>query len=269
VEAARASLRANDVEGAIARLREAIEADPGCIEAHELMLTAANRQVTRAIKHTAPAGERDSAARRAQTETTRKLEALYEAWMQKFPAQAAFPWMLSELAMYRDFAKVESYAKKAVALDPQLSQAWRTLSLIEEARGNDARRLECLKRAVEAQPEEPAWAFYYATANRRSRPEQFVKLASEVAIRFPDHERGAQSLYWLAVEAETPQERLRWLERLRAAFAPERFGWSSAGMEVLFNLYSGHKPQKALELAGDMVKRLGSGPGSDRWLGLL
>ncbi|MBK7601450.1 MAG: hypothetical protein IPJ07_24175 [Acidobacteria bacterium] len=69
--------------------------------------------------------------------------------------------------MYKDYAKVEQHTRKAVELDPRFARAWQTLALVEEVRGNNANEHSYLKKAAEAAPDNPAYAFYYANSLKR------------------------------------------------------------------------------------------------------
>jgi thiol-disulfide isomerase/thioredoxin/Tfp pilus assembly protein PilF len=264
VQAARDALKSNDYAAAQSALRDAIETEPGLMEAHELLRSVINQKVGTVMrKPDAAPEERESAAKQAREEAIRQTEELYNGWLTKFPKEPAIPWVLSEINMYRDYEKLERYAKQAIALDPKFSQAYMTLSLVEEARGDEAKRLEYLKRATDSHPDDPNWAFYYASALRTTRLKDHIEASAKVSERFPASERGAQALYWLGFEAEKTPERLQWLERLRSKFPPEKFTWSESGVSILFDIYARTEPAKALELAQDMVKRLEAKGGSD------
>jgi thiol-disulfide isomerase/thioredoxin len=264
VQAARDALKSNDYAAAQSALRDAIEAEPGLIEAHELLRTVISQKVGAALrKPDVSTEERDRAAKQAREEAIRETEELYSGWLTKFPKEPAIPWMLSEINMYRDYGKLERYAKQAIALDPKFSQAYMTLSLVEEARGDEVKRLEYLKKAADGHPDDPNWAFYYASALRATYPTDHVAASAKVAERFPNSERGAQALYWLGFEAEKTPERIQWLERLRSKFPPEKYNWAESGMNILFDIYARTEPAKTLDLAQDMVKRLEAKGGTD------
>jgi thiol-disulfide isomerase/thioredoxin len=264
VDAAKAATKAKKFDEAVQNLREAIDADPGLIEAHESMRTVISQKVMAELAGP-ESPDRDKAAKAAREESTKQLIAMYEGWLQKYPKQAAIPWMLSELNMYKDYDKVERYAKQAVAVDPKFARAYQTLSLIEEARGDVKKRVDYLRVAAEADPTDPSWSFYYAYSLKDSDPALHQKLAVQVAEKFPSSERGAQSLYWLGFDARKIEDKIMWLERLKASFAPEKYSWSESGMSGLFDAYSKKDPAKALALAQEMTTKITAAADLKSW----
>ncbi|MCY3839440.1 MAG: redoxin domain-containing protein, partial [Gammaproteobacteria bacterium] len=118
-------------------------------------------------------------------------------------------------------------------------------------------------KAVETAPESPDKAFYYAARLNQTDPVLGREKSLEVAERFPESERGAQALYWLAYRTEARDEQIALYERLRTTYAPEDFSWSASGMTVLTDLYSESHPEKALALAEKMVAATAEEP--DGW----
>jgi thiol-disulfide isomerase/thioredoxin len=86
-----------------------------------------------------------------------------------------------------------------------------------------------------------------------------------VATRFPATERGAQGLYWAAYEAPLLTQKLAIYERLRREFPPEKFSWSESGMSDLFDVLVGVDPEKARELAADMIDRIPAASEKKTW----
>jgi tetratricopeptide (TPR) repeat protein len=152
-------------------------------------------------------------------EQNQKSITIYEEWAQRYPKSAVIEWQLGELYMYKDYDKVEQYARKALALDPKFARAYQTLSLIAEVRGDEKQRLEFLSKAAQSAAQDPSPLFYYASALGRSDPALHRKLSLEVATRFPESERGAQALYWLGLEADKQEERIAYLEPRRISTA--------------------------------------------------
>jgi thiol-disulfide isomerase/thioredoxin len=190
----------------------------------------------------------------------------YEAWCDKFPNKPVFPATLADAWEYDDYKKAEMYAKKALAIDPKYAKSYMTLSLIAEAGGDEKARFEYLKKAAEAQSNDPSWSFYYASAFEYSDQEKYRTLSMDVAKRFPNTERGAQALYWLAFNAPTKEESIRIDLQLKEMFPPAKFGWSLDGMSHLFELYMPSQPQKAVDLAKEIVS---AKPNDKTWTALL
>ena len=120
-----------------------------------------------------------------------------------------------------------------------------------------------MKKAVETAPDSPDKAFYYASRLNQSDPPLGRRKSLEVAERFPESERGAQSLYWLAFKTEDRDEQISLYERLRTAYPPEEFDWSASAMTMLADLYSESEPDKALAIAQQMVAATAEEP--DGW----
>ena len=226
VEEAKAAIAAKDNAKAAAALKAAIELDPDLTEAHD--------QLARAV----PTDERIK---------------LYEGWAKQFPDKAIFPAKLADASLYDDYQKARAYAERAVTIDPKCAPAYMTLSLIAEAAGDIAGRQAYLKKATDAAPDDPAWFFYYASSFENVDRTRYRDLMREVARRFPNHERGAQALYWLAANSVDPEEKIRFGEQLRNSYAPGKFNWSESGMSDLFETYTQSGPAKAVKLAEDMT----------------
>jgi thiol-disulfide isomerase/thioredoxin len=239
VAEAKNAVAAKDTAKAVALLKEAVELDPDLPEALDQFARVASRD--------------------------ERLRA-YEAWARKFPDKPVFPSTLADAWEYDDYKKSEAYAKQAVAIDPNYAKAYMTLSLIAEASGDQKARLEYLKKAAEAQPDDPSWAFYYASAHHFSDPVRYRTLMLDVAKRFPNTERGAQALYWLAVDAPTMEESVRVSLMLKRDFPPEKFGWSMDRMSDFFELRMRTDPEQALALAKEMSA---AAPDDKTWAPLL
>lgn len=243
---------------AAAEFRKAIELDPNYAEAHSMFIISS--------KIGGRNGANESAAiKAADAVTIEKLKAIYAEWIEKDPKRAAYHWALGDIHMYKDYEKLERHMRKAIALDPKFARAWQSLSLVEEVRGNNANHQAYLKKAAKAAPDNPAYAFYYANSLKNANKALYVKSALDVAKRFPTHERGAQSLYWLGFNETNPAKKLQYLEQLRAQYPPAKISWSSSGMYMLFEEYHKTAPDKALALAEEMFKSAAAGYENREW----
>ncbi len=243
---------------AAAEYRKAIELDSNYAEAHSMFIFAS--------KIGGRNGATESAAiKAADAATIEKLKAIYAEWIEKDPKRAAYHWAMGDIHMYKDYDKLERHMRKAIALDPKFARAWQSLSLVEEVRGNNANHQAYLKKAAEAAPDNPAYAFYYANSLKNVNKALYVKSALDVAKRFPAHERGAQSLYWLGFNETNPAKKLQYLEQLRAQYPPAKISWSSSGMYMLFEEYHKTAPDKALALAEELIKAHPTGSQNRDW----
>ena len=248
---------------AVAHFRAAIELDPNNSQAHQQFIRAFQDLGRSEISAELDEAARDAAMKTAGDESFENLLALYQEWSQDMSGVAAYKWALGQLHMYRDYDKVRQYTNEAIVLDPGLADGYSTLALIADVSGDKERELELLRKAVEAAPDSPDKAFYYASTLRRTDRALWRTKSLEVAERFPESERGAQALYWLAYRTEDRDEQIALYERLRTTYPPEEFSWSASGMTVLADLYAESQPDRALALAEHMVAATADDP--DGW----
>lgn len=255
--------RERNVAEAVTHFRTAIELDPNNTQAHQMFIFAFQDLGRSEISAELDEAARNAAMKTAADESFESLLALYQEWSRDASDIAAYKWAMGQLYMYRDYDKVRQYTNEALALDPGLSDGYSTLALIADVSGDRNRQLELLKKAVETAPDSPDKAFYYAATLNQIDPVLGREKSLEVAERFPESERGAQSLYWLAYRTGDREERISVYERLRATYPPEEFDWSGSGMTQLADLYSESQPEKALALAEQMVAATAEEP--DGW----
>ena len=262
-DAGEQAYRERNLADAVTHFRAAIELDPTDTRAHQQYIRASQDLGRSEISAELDEDARREAMKGAADASFETLLALYQEWSQGSPEVAAYKWALGQLYMYRDYDKVRQYTNEAIALDPGLADGYSTLALMADVSGDKERELELLKKAVETAPDSPDKAFYYASRLNRSDPALGRTKSLEVAERFPESERGAQALYWLAYRTEDRDDKISLYERLRAAYPPEEFGWSESGMTLLADLYSDSRPQEALAIAEQMVAATAEEP--DGW----
>jgi thiol-disulfide isomerase/thioredoxin len=152
-----------------------------------------------------------------------------------------------------DAAKAEAWFNHAIELHPDLADDhdmlvrsmgagavdYRSIALIEEMRGNAAKSIEYLRIATQVAPNDPDAAFYYAISLRGVDPAEYRKLAEAVTIRFPGSDRGAQALYWLAIDTPLLDDRIALLEHYYNPPLPRAVLPSLAFVkELLFEAYT-------------------------------
>lgn len=184
------------------------------------------------------------------------LKAQYEAWMKKYPANYKVPLAIGTALYHREEPAATPYLKKVVAMKPQMAEVWQMLSIDAERWGNEKAAHEYMGKAKAAAPNDPSYAFYYAMDYEHTDPKKWREEIYTVAKRFPDHERGAQGLYWLAARSTDKAEKFKVGEQLIASYDPLKFSWSSSGASNLFDLYvSEGLYDKALALANKMSSK--------------
>lgn len=227
------AFKAKKYQEAVEAYRAAIEADPAYAAAHAEFIFASRSYLGR--------DDQDAAIA--------KLETVYDGWIKANPNVAAYHWAIADINFYKNPARAEESARRAVTLDPKFARAYQSLSLFAEMKGDNAASADYLRKAAEANPEDPQYLFYYARRVAKTDPTEGTRLSLQVVERFPQHERAAQSLYWLAADEERPDAKLQYLERLRKEFPPEKFNWSDSGMSLLYDVFAASDPAKALALA--------------------
>ena len=263
LEAGERANQERNLADAVEHFRTAIQLDPNSTEAHKQFIWAFQNLGRSEISADLDEAARDAAMEAAADESFENLLALYDEWSQDWSEVAGYKWALGQLYMYRDYDKVRQYTNEAIALDPGLADGYSTLALMADVSGDKERELELLRKAVETAPDSPDKAFYYAARLNQTDPALGRVKSLELAERFPESERGAQALYWLAFRTEDRDEQIALYERLRTTYPPEEFSWSGSGMTLLADLYSESQPEKALALAEQMVAATADDP--DGW----
>jgi len=217
-------------------LREAVEAHPDSISAHQKFI--------KAFKHSIP-----NATFQNEDSVLSLLESQYKNWMQQFPKSAAVPFALGDAYANAESPKAKPYLLKALVIDPKFDKAYFDLWIDAERWGEFKKGQQYIKKASELQPDNPDYAFYFADTYENSDPQKYIALSLDVVKRFPNSERGAQALYWLAFRSSDQKDKIEIYEQLKSKFPPEKFGWSAGAMSNYFDLLLQVNPAKALTLA--------------------
>ncbi len=187
-----------------------------------------------------------------------KLVSYYDKWIKANPNNANIPFALGEAYENEESPKAKSYLLKAVDINPKFTEAWGGLWIDAERWGDNKLALDYLKKAVDSDPSNPNYAFYYASSFSNIDTEKYKVLSQEVAQKFNTSERGAQALYWLAVRSAGNAYKESIFKQLKTQFDPQKFGWSSSGMNTYFDLLVGQKRYaEAKDLATEMVAKTG------------
>lgn len=189
----------------------------------------------------------------AMTITNPGLKPQYETWMKKFPSNYKVPFAIGNALYNREDPAATPYLKKVVAIKPQMAEVYQMLSIDAERWGNEKAAHEYMGKAKQAAPNDPSYAFYYAMDFEHTDPAKWREELYTLTKRFPDHERGAQGLYWLATRSTNKAEKFKVYEECIRLYDPLKFNWSSSSASGLFDLYvSEGIYDKALALATKM-----------------
>lgn len=231
----------------VKELQEKIEINPNDFDLHEKYLKASG--------FTAWGVEEDPA-----------FIVQYEKWMKKYPKSAVLPYALGHAYSGKESPKAKPYLLKAIKLDPKMDKAYFDLWLDAERWGEFDKGSDYIRKASELAPDNPDYAFYYASGLRKDQA-QYERMNLQVAERFPESERGAQALYWLAVRNPDPAMKVKYFELLREKYDPAKYGWSGSGMYSYYNMLLVKSPYKAWKIANEMVAVSSRESDKKRWEG--
>jgi thiol-disulfide isomerase/thioredoxin len=237
---------------ALAAFIQAIEADPDFLAAHEQLEESMSRW--RSAAHS----QKDPKLKLRADEMRRTVDLKYKEWERRFPDSVGIPYGMGVQLAGREDPGAKPYLLKAAARDPNNAKIYEMLSFDAERWGDKKASLEYMHKASLLDPQNPDYAFYYASGLNSVDPSQGQAAMLDVAKRFPTSGRGAQALYWLADKAPDDARRIAILEQMREQFSPEKFMWSAEGMSDLFDAYLRVDPLKAVKLAQEMQGKKGS-----------
>lgn len=184
------------------------------------------------------------------------LELQYRQWSEQFPSIATVPYAIGgAMASAYDY-RAKDWLLRAVEIDPKLADAWLKLSFDAERWGDEAQGSYFMGKAAEAEPDNPDYAFYFASSFKTVKPDEYVPRMLQVVARFPETERAPQALYWLANRAQDVEEKEAFYIRSKNEFPPSKFRWSASSMGDYFGLLLKHDPARAVQLAEEMIQQL-------------
>jgi len=212
----------------IQKLRAAVEATPDSLKTHQAYIKAAGIN-------------------------SPEVAAQYEQWMKMFPKSAMVPFAIGNAFTNMESPKAKPYLLKAVAINPKFADAWGGLWEDAQRWGDFTGGDEYLEKAAKSDPANAEYAFYYADSFRDKDEKKYKEMTLDVARRFPDNERGAQALYWLAERSRDIPYKIKIYELLKSSFPPAKFDWSSGGMSGFYAILLDNDPGKAISLAQEMA----------------
>lgn len=177
----------------------------------------------------------------------------YESLIKFFPENATIPFALGESLWRKELPEAKPFLLKAVELNPQFAKAYFYLWIDGERWGDFEQSRAYLLKAKQIEPDNPDYAFYYASTFDATDFNKYTNLSLEVANRFPESERGAQALHWLAYRSNSLKDKLHYYVLLKDKFPPAKFSWASSGMYGYFDLLLKSAPDKAVVLAESML----------------
>ncbi len=224
----------------VADLRAAVEAQPDNLKLHERFIAAFRKSIP--------------GANWTNTDSILSLlKPQYDKWMQRSPGIAAIPFAIGHAFATAESPAAKPYLLKAVALDPKFAAGWHDLSIDAQRWGDFDASDAYLKKAMDADPSNPDYAAYYAFAMERTDFAKYRQMSFDVANKFPDSDRGAQMLYWLAYRSTDHKDKENIYKMLKEKFSPAKFMWSASAMSNYFDLLMENDPAQAVALAREMA----------------
>jgi thiol-disulfide isomerase/thioredoxin/Tfp pilus assembly protein PilF len=232
-------LFSSDMPGAVAGLRRAVDLDPDYYEAHQYFILYSNVAVTR----TGTDEEKKAAAEKVRAEN----QARYERLAAEQPQRAAYQYALGSLHQYSDPDRSLRHFERTVQLDPKCGDAYDSLAIHAEIRGQLERSREYHRKSVEVQPEDVKLWRHYVGSMLGADIDRAVTTGLEMAKRHPDD--AASIISYLATRARTEAKAQEIYELLRTKFAKA----SVRALTGLFSIYLRTDAARALALADEML----------------
>lgn len=205
----------------VAKLKAAVEASPTNFEAHQAYLE----------KFT----------------TAEEVKSQYEQWMKKYPTVAAIPRAIGD--KYGTYSPdAAAYWLKAVALDPKLTDVWQKLSLDQSLRGNKAKEIEYMEKAMASDPQnlevKMRYVFLYSDDKKL-----FKQKAFEFVDEYPTSDQTISILNIYGTYSNDKKEKIEVWEKLRSLFPNGKSVIFQVAMMRLADVYTQTgQYEKAIEL---------------------
>jgi thiol-disulfide isomerase/thioredoxin len=244
-----------NADDAIAAFKEAIDADPDHLKTYEALMKF--EEDLRIL------GFRQPETKPAVDAASATIQRLYDEVEQRHPESTGVLFVRGARLYNKEDPKATPLLRKVAERRPDFARVWFMLSIDADRWGDEALASEYMLRASKADPENPDYAFYYASGLHDVDAKRWEAGSREVARRFPQSERGAQALYWLGQRMENDAKRIAVWQEARQAFPPGKFSWTDSSMSGLYDAYIRTAPDKAVALAQEMAAS--SGENAKRW----
>jgi thiol-disulfide isomerase/thioredoxin len=179
------------------------------------------------------------------------LTAQYKIWAKKYPRNVNIPLAFGTAYCQAEMPQAKEYLRKAAAIDPRNANVWFMLAVDAARRGQHNLSVQYMRKATLVSPSDANYAFSYLYAFANTDP-NYPQKVFDFVKRFPDSERGAQALYWLAHGTKKLSEKISYFEALRKLYPVQKFGATNDGMTDLADIYLQTDPKKALILINEM-----------------
>ena len=178
----------------------------------------------------------------------------YDLWIKKYPRSYVIPFAIGKAYFERQDPKAKSYLLKALLVKPNLAEASYLLGIDAQFRGDNMESITYYKKATEADPKNPTYSFIYALSYKDIDKILYDSLSFNTIRRFPASKEAAQSLSFLASDANDIGLKSAYYQQLYKLFL--KHPSDETNSYVGYNYFSyllNTDPVKALELAVSMV----------------
>ena len=254
-----------DFKTAKAAFRQAIELDSDFFAAHDQFIMM-SKFITLQGKYPGvlmptqrnPTGLKTVAMPYGAGPAADELLPIYQEWVAKYPKNAAVHWGLGQSSFKfgdaQAIASAENSYRQALAIDSKFSPAYQSLSLIAFFKKDQAGQIENLRLAYQYDNTSER-AYEYANSLGAADQAKKAEIVDDIIKRFPNSREAFFAINSMAYGASNDADKMKYFEILWRKFPNENTVNVMLGMQQLFNLWLTTKPDLALELAQDMVKR--------------
>jgi hypothetical protein len=185
--------------------------------------------------------------------TSQALALQYDRWISNNPSSTDIPMAYAEALYRKEMPTAKTYLMQVVKINPKYAKAWYMLSVDAERWFDLEASRGYLQKATDCEPANPLYAFAYASSYAETDPGQYQRLMLDMARRFPQHEKGALALYWLANRVSDSADKVRIWELIKKSYDPARFQWSLEAMDNYFDFLLTRDITKARLLIGEIL----------------
>ena len=212
----------------IAKLREAVEANPDDIKAHQVYLKTFGKSINEA-------------------------KGQYDKWMEKFPGSVTVVFAIGQAYYNQEMAEATPYLLKVVEMDPKRGDVYEMLAIDACRWGDYPANARYEKLATEADPTNFTFARHYALALKGRDHGEWKILCREVEKKFAGTDNASQALGLIGIFSDDPKEKESiFLEQIKK-YPPDKFPSTKNGMQWLASLYLTSAPEKAIALYNEVM----------------
>jgi thiol-disulfide isomerase/thioredoxin len=181
----------------------------------------------------------------------------YLQWVKKFPTSATVPFAIGKAFYRNSIEKSKMYLLKAVAVNPNISEAWMLLSQDANLKGEKQDAQKYMDKAVHLDSLNANYAIFNADLYERSDTAKYNDLMANIAIRFSGKKELAQAYYWLASSNNDSSRKKYYYKQLHDSYLSNQNDWFRAGMIEYYDmLINQNRYDEVKQLALDMANKI-------------